>query len=267
MAVVEGPIRFNGSVGDLSCYYNKALKKWILRKKGGPHKKHIKKSKKFKNVRLNMSEFKACGEWCHLLRMGLFELDDFNWGMYMSGIVQLAKTIQLMDAVSNKGMHNIESSKFKSLLTEINFNEQHPFNKVVMRRPEVIADEMRMSVTVNLMQFYSLRELVWRNKFDSYRFAMTIAQLSDYVYDPLGKKYVPAHQDLENSRVVVFSEWFSKSVNPEDISLSAAFPQEQVPPADATVMVGLGVEFASNPSGYSYYSAKGDRTMKLVDCL
>jgi hypothetical protein len=267
MAVIEGPIRFNGSIGDVSCYYNSVLKKWIFRKKGGAHKNHIKKSKKFKNVRLNMAEFKACGEWCHLLRMGLFELDDFNWGLYMSGIVQLSKTIQLMDPIGNWGMRNIESSKYKEMLTDIVFNAQHPFNKVVMRRPEVIADELRMSVTVNLTQFYPLRELIWRNKYDSYRFAMTIAQLSDYVYDPLSKKYAPKHAGLENSRVVVFSKWYGKGPMPEDISLSAAFPPGQVPPADATVMVGLGVEFATNPSGHSLYSAKGDRTMKLVDCL
>jgi len=267
MAVIEGPIRFKGSIGDVTCYWNSVLKKWIFRKKGGAHKNHIKKSKKFKNVRLNMSEFKACGEWCHLLRVGLFELDDFNWGLYMSGIVQLAKTIQLMDSVGNKGMRNIESSKFKSLLTEINFNEQHPFNKVVMRRPEVISDEMRTSVTVNLTQFYSLRELIWRNGFTYYRFAMTIAQLSDYVCDPVSKQYAPAHEGLEQRKVVVFSEWIRKGAEPEDISLSAAFLPVQVPPSDATVMVGLGVEFATNPSGNSYYSAKGDRTMKLVDCL
>jgi len=267
MAEIEGPIRFKGSIGDVTCYYNSVLKKWIFRKKGGAHKNHIKKSKKFKNVRLNMSEFKACGEWCHLVRMGLFKLDDFNWGLYMSGIVQLSKTIQLMDGEGLWGNRNIESSKHKEMLTDIVFNAQYPFNKVVMRRPEVIADEMRMSITVNLTQFYSLRELVFRKGFSSYRFAMTIAQLSDYVYDPVNKEYAPKHAGLENRSVVVFSEWYRKSANPEDISLSAAFPAELVPPADATVMVGLGVEFATNLSGNSYYSAKGDRTMKLVDCL
>jgi len=267
MAEIEGPLRFKGSMGDLSCYWNSVLKKWIVRKKGGPHRNHIKKSPVFKVVRLNMTEFKACGKWCHLVREGLFELDDFNWGLYMSGIVQLAKTIQLMDVVSNNGTRNIESSKYKSLLTDINFNELHPFDKVVRRHPEVISDEARMSFTVNLPQFYSRRELIWRSDYTHYRFAITIAQLSDYICYANPKNNGPAHLHLELKRVVVFSEWIHKSFEPEDISLSASFPENEIPPADATVMVAMGIEFANSPMGYSYFSAKGDRTMKLVACL
>ena len=267
MAEIEGPLRFKGSMGDVSCYYNSVLKKWIVRKKGGPHKEHIKKSKVFKIVRLNMAEFKACDKWCHLLRVGLFELDDFNWGLYMSGVVQLAKTIQLMDVESETGTRSIESSKYKSLLTDINFNDLHPFDKVVRRHPEVISDDERMSFMVNLPQFYARRELIWRNTFTHYRFALTIAQLSDYICHANPDNNGPAHRRLEDNRVVVFSEWIQKSASPEDISLSASFAEDAMPPSDATVLVALGIEFANSPSGYSFFSAKGDRTMKLVACL
>ena len=267
MAEIEGLIRFKGSMGDVTCYWNSVLKKWIVRKKGGANKNLIKKSKAFEVVRLNLEEFKANGKWCHLVRMGLIELDDFNWGLYMSGIVQVAKTIQLMDEVSVQGTRNIESSKHKSLLTDINFNELHPFDKVVRRHPEVISDETRMSVTVNLPQFYARRELIWRNEFTHYRFALTIAQLSDYICYANPKNNGPAHPRLEDTRVVVFSEWIRKSAAPEDISLSASFAENEIPPSDATVMVALGIEFANSPSGYSFFSAKDDRTMKLIACL
>jgi hypothetical protein len=267
MAEIDGPIHFKGSMGDVTCYYNSVLKKWIVRQKGGAHGGHIKKSPAFKVVRLNLEEFKACGKWCHLLRIGLYELDDFNWGLYMSGIVQLAKTIQLMDMKSELGSRNIESSKYKSLLTDINFNDNHPFDKVVRRHPEVISDEARMSITVKIPQLHSMRELIWRDKFTHYRFALTISQLSDYICDVNPKRNGPAHINLEDKRVVVFSEWFQKSVTPRDISLSAMFSEKAIPPSDATVMVALGIEFAYSPSGYSFFSAKGDRTMKLVACL
>ena len=267
MAEIEGPIRFKGSMGDVSCYWNSVLKKWIVRQKGGGRKEHIKKSPVYKVVRLNLTEFKACGKWCHLVREGLFELDDFNWGLYMSGIVQLAKTIQLMDLESRLGCRNIESSKYKSLLTDINFNDLHPFDKVVRRHPEVISDEARISITVNIPQLHSLRELIWRNNFTHYRFALTITQLSDYICHANSKNNGPEHPGLEFKRVIVFSEWIRKSSEPKDISLSASFPEDQIPPSDATVMVAMGVEFANSPMGYSFFSAKGDRTMKLVACL
>jgi hypothetical protein len=267
MAEIEGPIRFNGSMGDVTCYWNSVLKKWIVRKKGGPRKEHIKKSRVFKNTRLNMAEFKACGKWCHLLREGLWELDDYNWGLYMSGVVQLAKTIQLMDEVNPKGRRCIESSKHKSLLTDINFNENHPFDKVVRRQPEVISDETRMSVTVNLPQFYALRELIWRAGYTHFRFALTIVQLSDYICYANSKKNAPAHPDLQDTRKVVFSEWIPKSASPNDISLALSFKDDEIPASDATVMVALGIEFANSPMGHSFFSAKGDRTMKLIACL
>jgi hypothetical protein len=49
--------------------------------------------------------------------------------------------------------------------------------------------------------------------------------------------------------------------------LSLSFAENEIPPADSTVMVALGIEFANSPRGYSFFSVKGDRTMKLVACL
>ena len=109
--------------------------------------------------------------------------------------------------------------------------------------------------------------MIWRNGFTHYRFALTIAQLSDYICHANPKNNGPAHLGLHNNRVVVFSEWIQKSVLLEDISLSASFAENEIPPSDATVMVALGIEFANSPSGYSFFSAKGDRTMKLIACL
>ena len=131
----------------------------------------------------------------------------------------------------------------------------------------VISDEARMSVTVNLPQFYARRELIWRSEYTHYRFALTIAQLSDYICHANSKNNGPAHLNLEDKRVVVFSEWIRKSAEPEDISLTAIFPENEIPPTDATVMVAMGIEFANSPMGYSFFSAKGDRTMKLAACL
>lgn len=61
MATLEGGIEFTGSVGMLSAYRMKGSDKIILRKKGGPKKKQVLTSQKFKRTRENMAEFSHAG--------------------------------------------------------------------------------------------------------------------------------------------------------------------------------------------------------------
>ena len=106
-------------------------------------KNKIKESPVFARTRENNSEFKACNKWCKLIRLALLELDHLNYGYYMGEVVKQVKNIQLLDQDGLRGHRNIEPSKHKSLLTEINFNEQHPFKQVLLRRPEVTTDDQR----------------------------------------------------------------------------------------------------------------------------
>jgi hypothetical protein len=267
MAEITGPIRFKGSMGSLRCYWNSAAKKWCVGEKGGANKNQIENAPVFARTRENMSEFKACGEWCHLLRMSLMGLDHLNWGYYMKEVVKLSKVIQLKDNDSLRGFRNIASSKYKTLLTGINFNEQHPFNQVIARRPEIDSDDERKEIIVSYPQFKSFFDFAWRNKYAYYRFTLTIGQLSDYTYDAIEHGYGSVHVGLDTKSVSVFSEWLPKSADLVDISLAASFPEDAIPPEDATVLVGIGIEFATSYSGGTISWTKGDGTMALVACL
>ena len=267
MAEITGPFRFKGSLGNFRVYWNKAAKKWVVATKGGGRRESILYSPVFARTRENMSEFKACGKFCKLIRIGLFHLDHLNWGYYMSWIVQLSKVIQLKDVDSKRGQRNIEPSKCKSLLTDINFNEEHPFKQVVIRHPEVISDAERNTITVKLPKFYPWYELRWKEDYSNYRFLLTIAQLSDYNCVEEDGGYGPVHYGIENKSITVNSDWMMHDTNAVDISLTASFKEDAIPPSDATVLVALGIEFASSVSGNSYSAAKGDGTMALVACL
>jgi hypothetical protein len=267
MAEVVGPLLIKGSMGDISVYWNSRLKKWIARKKGGADKNKIKKSKVFVRTRENNVEFAACNAWCKLIRLALLELDHLNYGYYMGAVVKQAKNIQLMDQDHLRGHRNIEPSKYRSLLTEINFNEQHPFKQVLLRRPEVTTDDKRQSVMVNLPQFYPRGELVWRKPYSLYRLTLTIAQLSDYLWVDLHRDYEEAYPGLDAKSVTVYSDWMAPGTDTIDLSLTAFFADQAIPPSGATVMVGLGIEFATKLSNHSVSWTKGDGTMALIDCL
>lgn len=267
MAEIKGPFQFEGSMGGMNFYYNKVLKRWIARKNGGASKKAIKTSPAFARTRENNNEFTACNEVCQLFRQSLMELDHLNYGYYMGDVVKHVKIIQLMDPEGDRGYRNIEFSQHKSILTDINFNEQHPFNRVVMRHPEVITDDERQTVVVNLLQFYPRKELIWRKGYSFYRFTVTIAQLSDCVWDVKNKTYKLVHPDLEVRSVTVYSEWMRPGTDAVDISMHASFAGNAIPPSDATVLVGVGIEFATMVSNNTISWTKGDGTMTLIDCL
>ena len=267
MAEIIGPLRFKGQMSGMNCYYNSLLKKWIIRKNGGPSKSHIENSASCARIRENDEEMKACDAWCKHLHLGLEEVDHLNAGYYMGEVVKLAKVIQKMDPVGLKGKRSVESSKYKSLLTELNFNAQHPFKQVLMRRPEVISDDERQTVIVNLAQFNALQELVWKTQFFLYRFTLSITQLSDFVWVEAHRQYEPAHANLYNWRKVVYTDWLSRFTGAEDISLTASFKDNEIPAEDTTVLVALGIEFATELTNKTISWNKGDGTMAIIATL
>jgi hypothetical protein len=267
MAELIGPIRFKGSIGGMSCYYNKVLKKWIFRTKGGANKNQIENNAAFARTRENMTEFNACGKFCKQIRLGLFELDELNYGMYMNGMVKLAKFIQKMDPIGPRGWRSIEASRHKEMLTDIDFNQNHPFKQVVLRKPVVTSDADRMTVTVEFPHFVSQWELFWKEKYSDYRFILAISQLSDYTGDAPSKTFGAQYPDLEENQGLCVGEWMSRSTEAHDISLTASFLEGNIPPTDATVLVALGIEIAMGRTGRAIYSQKGDGTMALVACL
>jgi len=268
MAEITGPLRFSGSISGMSCYWNSALKKWILRTKGGANKNLIENNRAFARTRENNVEFTEVNAWCHKVRVGLLDLDHLNYGYYMGDVVKVAKAIQLKDNINGHGERNIESSKFKSMLTDINFNEQYPFKKILMHQPEVISDDERKDIIVNFFQFRPMYELAWRKNASHYRLILTIAQLSDYICGTKKEQPTAVHPDLSKGKATVYSEWLStRETLPIDISLTASFRDEYIPASDVTVMVGLGIEFGTEMGGNSYSWTKGDGTMAVIACL
>ena len=267
MAEIIGPLRYKGSIGGISVYWNKVLKRWIARQKGGANKNLIQNSPVFERTRENNQEFTACNEFAKLVRNSLQEIDHLNYGYYMGDVVKQVKRLQLLDNDGTRGFRSIEPSKHKSILTDINFNEEHPFNQVLLRHPEVISDDERQSVIVSIPQFYPYRELMWKKKFDYYRITVTIAQIPDYSWVKVKKVYEKSNADLDKRHVTVYSDWLQPGTGIKDFSLSASFADDAIPPEDATVLVVVGIEFATMPSKNTISWSKGDGTMKILDCL
>jgi len=267
MARLKGPIQFVGSLGNIKSVYNKRLKHYVLSTKGGASKELIMNSPAFIRTRENMKEFSGCGLFASQVRKSLVSLMHLKSGDYYPGIVKLAKSIQLTDEEHLKGMRSIEVSNLPTLLLNLNFNSYHRFDNVLHDWPLITFSNDKKTVTLRLTEFKSSYRLHWVSRFDSYRFAMVIAQLPDFYYSFSDASYVPVLPDLEQLSVTTYSEWFPNTIEPRDITMEASFAHPALQQPGTTVIVAMGIEISSillKPTD-SYTSNQG--TMKIVDCF
>ncbi len=267
MAEMEGPLHFKGKIGDLRYYYNRFVKKWIVAGNGGANRNLIMNNPKFVHTRECMSEFSACSKWSSQLRKCLLDIDHLNAGYYMGNVVKLAKIIQRKDIPGIPGRRSIFSSRYKSLLTRLDFNSEHPFSQVLSYCPELTSGPEAEWVTLKIPGFTSYYELNWPKPFEWYRIVLVISQLSDYIWNEAYMMYLPQYPLLEDRSMTARSEWMKRSRNSVDIALTASFREEALPPHDVSVPVAVGVELASYMSGNSFSAAPGNGTMAIVACL
>lgn len=265
MAEMKGPFHLRGKIGNLRYYYNRAAKKWCVSGNGGANKDLMMNNPKMMHNRENMSEFKACSLWSSLLRKALFDIDHLNSGYYMGGIVKLAKIIQKKDIPGIMGHRNIFSSRFKSLLTNINFNTEHPFSQVFSRIPTTISDPLRKTITLTTPNFNSFYELAWSRPFEWYRITLVIGQQPDYLWKDDFGVYDPVYPLLHDRSIAVRSEWMKQSRQNIDIELTASFREQNLPPDDVLVFAAMGIEVANNIIDDT--GSKGNGTMAIIACF
>ena len=267
MAQLKGSILFTGSVGNIRSYYSKQLKRYILSTKGGASKELIMKNPAFARIRENMNEFKACGLWASQLRKSLLPIEHLHNGYYFSEIVALGKSIQKHDDQHLRGFRSIESSLASKQLTLINFNRQHPFDRVLSHWYEILFSDDKKTVTLKLPGFKSFSRLNWPTRFQSYRFSLVIAQLPDFVWVAEDDDYRSVIKNMEQLTVSTFSEWHQCSTELEDVCLSASFENPALQQPDTTVVVAMGVEVSSYPANSSTLNTSGFGTMRIVECF
>ena len=225
MGTLKGPIQFTGSVGGIRCYYDKALKRWIISTKGGQSKELIMKNPAFALQRDNMNEFKVCSRWASQLQKSLVNLSHLHKGYYFPKIVKLGKTIIKHDTINEYGLRSLESSKAPRLLLDINFNTFYPFNEVLSLPSTVLFSEDKKTVTLKLLGLISHYHIKWFESYASYRITLVIAQVSDYVWNKKERKYKPVIENAVILSETAYSEWLASGTEPQDVILEASFAE------------------------------------------
>jgi len=266
MGELKGILKFVGTVGNIRVYFNKTLKRYIVSAKGKTPKDVILNNPAFARQRENMSEFKCCSYWASLLRSVLFDLELLLCGYYFSGFMSLGKKIQKLDDVGNRGFRALESSKQAHLLSSLVFNNLHPFDMVCSQKIETWFSADRKRVTLTMAGFRSYSRLTWPTPIRTYRLALLIGQLSDFVWDVGDSCYKPVVAGLQDRSVVVYSDWKKTSTEPEDVVMTASFAEPALEQSGTTVVVVLAIEISAGNGEMNSVDPTGLGTMKIVEC-
>jgi len=267
MAHNDGPIKFNGSLGNIRSYYDSGLKKTILTTKGGANKNLILNNPAFARTRDCINEFTACSIWASLLRRSFLDIDHLMYSRYYAEIVKLTKEIQVKDQESPYGFRSIEASKSAYMLREISFNRQHPFNGVIRDAYSIVLSPDKKTVNFTMNGFTPMSKLSWPTRFSAFRLYLAIAQVSDMVWNERDKRFNTIYSDLERLTQCTVTDWMGRNMEPVDIEMEVSFDEPALTQSGTTVVVALGIEMATDVSSGGAYIPPGNGTVGIVECF
>jgi hypothetical protein len=264
MAKFIGPIKFKGSAGGLTGFYDKDTGEFHLASKKPKNKNQNKDSPRALDQN---NEFKAVCIWSSLIRLLTEEFVYLKKGRLAGKLNAIAKQIQLMDTGGRYGYRTIESSKFNYPLNGFSFNNAHPFKNVFQVIPDVSITDDRSQVTLKLSDFRSASKFKWPDAVNYYRISLLIIVLPDVVWNKTEGRYTYVNWPAPLGQKLSVSEWMSVNNVPIDFEISAAFKEGHLPGAKSTVVVLMGLEFATAMQNNSPYVVKGIGTAAVVACL
>lgn len=237
MAKLDGTIQFTGSLQNLSFYKMRGSDKIIIRKKGGPTSKQVKKGKNFENTRRNNTEFGgralAAAEIKGHLHPLLF-LADYN---ILGPLNALLRSIQKMDVTSGWGKRHVLLTKQPKLLEGFTLNRRHLFETIV--RTPVNCSLHGEQVHINLPALMPGINFMAPASYPYYRFIGTAGLVPDIYYTERGYR---ENDDEKWHFDYKESDWLPVNAPAPALTLTLnKMPEDK--PKDCSIMVGLGIAF------------------------
>ncbi|MEI3802676.1 MULTISPECIES: hypothetical protein [unclassified Chitinophaga] len=238
MAYFTNGITFVGAIGNMTAYKMRGSDKVIIRGKGGASKEQIRHSPRFERTRENNAEFGGCSYASKAIRHTLFpvkHLADYNFTPTMN---KLAKSIQLLDKVGERGKRDIQLSRHGYLLDGFQLNKKTPFDSVLRRPISCSIERETGSAVIQLPYLKPGSNLMMPWQYPFFRIIITFGMVADVVYNENG------YQNREELPVptTVYTEW--QPVKQDFKAQNIALQLTDLEGLDDTKMllVGIGIE-------------------------
>jgi len=247
MTIVKGFMQMSGSIKGVSFYTRRGSDKVIMRTKGGPKKKQIEKSPRFEKSRQNQCEFGGSARFGSLSRHafgGLHRLADYNLTPALIGI---GKNLMTLDKTGEVGKRSLKLSIYKEVLEGFNFNRINPFTSVLRVSPRWEIDREKLEAVVTIPRINTDIDLLNFQKLPFFRLIVVIGTVSDMVYNPARKKYVPMVLELNGVSKTLTGEWNTTQTILPEHTMTVKLPESRIPfvTDSVTVLLSMAVEFGN----------------------
>lgn len=203
MAFLSGGPEFTGSIGSLSYYKMKGTDKIVVRKKGGASKKKIRTSPTFARTRENNAEFGGCANTVKSIRHALFPLNKLADYNFTPTLTSLAKSIQLLDKVGERGKRAVNFSQHRYLLEGFQLNRGIIFDSVVKYPLKGIIERETGSATIAIPHLYPQLNLEFPWKAPLYRFVIGFGLFTDSAFNGTNYK----NDNLLSRAATIYTDW------------------------------------------------------------
>ena len=234
---------FSNGFGDISMYKQKGIDDITVRTKGGPSKKQVKTSSKFKRTRQLNIEFTSATKLASKIHSTLFGLKQLGDYRIIGVLTKISIFIQKLDMISSVGKREIILSNFKSYLHGFSLNRVTMFDTVVKTPTLFTLSRDNLLATVKFPELRQGINFFPPGTFGYYRFIAVIGIVSDVKF--VNKKYKPINP-LENYNPVQYrTDWFKQGVVfPEiEIKLNSGIQIDDA----CTMILSVGIEFGNSP--------------------
>jgi hypothetical protein len=228
----------------MHCYYDPATGQWILAKDGGPNKKLMDTLPSLENARAYAREMGGRSRWGSLLKQSLSGIRHLMFARCWGNIMAVGKLIQRQDASIPLGNRDVLVSQDPGVLTQIDFNERHPFRSVIRDSYVIDLSSDKRTVTLSIPGFIPANDAWWVTKYYAVRLYLVVAQTADMAWNPVTQRYEPVVPNLELlSRKVVSGLMYNNSI-PIDVYLSVLLDDPAFSIPGTVMVVAVGVEFS-----------------------
>lgn len=243
MATTDSPLNIKGSIKGLRFYTMQGSDKTYVGQKGGASKSLIRKSPKFKKLRLAQNELKGRSKLAKDIRItiGNWSLTVVNRHLQtiIAGVLQ---QVMNMDSKANLGKRTLLLSRFKEVLNQIKWYYYKPLNEIMLCPYSVETSEDKKSVTVSLKglnpKFHIKAPLIATH----FQLCVGIGTVSDYDASHSSKKYMRTTGINTDRGKQIQSDWIAiNGPLMDEIVLTASLPENFVLNDGHTVVRSFGI--------------------------
>jgi hypothetical protein len=238
MAILRNNGQLIGTMANMTFYTRRGSDKVIVRSKGGPTSKQMKKSPSFKSARLNGKEFGTGSKFSVAVRDALYPMDEMGDPNIHATFTAIGKKIQQRDTQHALGERQLLLSQHRYMLAGLQLDQQVFLESVIRTPLNAVIDKDANSAILQLPVLEPGVNFVlpWQQPF--YRITVKLATIIDGAW----------FGNVSQPSATYTTGWLiSRDVFPgADITLQIAKPR---PPSDGkTLLLSIGIETGAQES-------------------